>query len=246
MNPQESAAFTAFVHRVRDERGITILLIEHDMKVVMGTAERITVLEYGSQDRRGHAGRDPRRPSRHRGVPRQVGNGGCSMTFADVTHTIGTCRRSRPDADRRRHPRLLRQHRRGQGHLADGVPGRDRHADRRQRRRQVHDDAHDLRACSGRSAARSTSRATRSRACKGHEVAAARHRPEPRGSAHLPAHDGHREPRARRVPAQRQGRDRRRHGPGLRSVPAPEGTARRRSPARCPAASSRCWRWAGR
>ena len=49
MNPQESAAFTAFVHRVRDERGITVLLIEHDMKVVMGTAERITVLEYGTK-----------------------------------------------------------------------------------------------------------------------------------------------------------------------------------------------------
>jgi branched-chain amino acid transport system ATP-binding protein len=49
MNPQESSAFTAFVHRVRDERGITILLIEHDMKVVMGTAERITVLEYGAK-----------------------------------------------------------------------------------------------------------------------------------------------------------------------------------------------------
>ena len=49
MNPQESAAFTAFVHRVRDERGITILLIEHDMKVVMGPAERITVLEYGAK-----------------------------------------------------------------------------------------------------------------------------------------------------------------------------------------------------
>jgi branched-chain amino acid transport system ATP-binding protein len=46
MNPQESAAFTAFVHRVRDERGVTVLLIEHDMKV-MGTAERISVLEYG-------------------------------------------------------------------------------------------------------------------------------------------------------------------------------------------------------
>ena len=49
MNPQESAAFTAFVHRVRDQLGVTILLIEHDMKVVMGTAERITVLEYGSK-----------------------------------------------------------------------------------------------------------------------------------------------------------------------------------------------------
>ena len=49
MNPQESASFTSFVHRVRDQRGVTVLLIEHDMKVVMGTAERITVLEYGAK-----------------------------------------------------------------------------------------------------------------------------------------------------------------------------------------------------
>ena len=49
MNPQESQAFTSFVHRVRDQLQITILLIEHDMKVVMGTAERITVLEYGAK-----------------------------------------------------------------------------------------------------------------------------------------------------------------------------------------------------
>ena len=49
MNPQESSVFTSFVHRVRDERGVTVLLIEHDMKVVMGVSERITVLEYGSK-----------------------------------------------------------------------------------------------------------------------------------------------------------------------------------------------------
>ncbi len=49
MNPQESATFTTFVHRVRDEKGVTVLLIEHDMKVVMGVSERITVLEYGAK-----------------------------------------------------------------------------------------------------------------------------------------------------------------------------------------------------
>jgi branched-chain amino acid transport system ATP-binding protein len=49
MNPQETADFTAFVHRLRDERGLTVLLIEHDMKVVMGVSERITVLEYGAK-----------------------------------------------------------------------------------------------------------------------------------------------------------------------------------------------------
>jgi branched-chain amino acid transport system ATP-binding protein len=47
MNPQESRQLTDFMRRLRDERGITILLIEHDMQVVMGVSERITVLDHG-------------------------------------------------------------------------------------------------------------------------------------------------------------------------------------------------------
>jgi branched-chain amino acid transport system ATP-binding protein len=49
MNPNESARFTDFMQRVRDDRGLTILLIEHDMKVVMGVSERITVLDHGEK-----------------------------------------------------------------------------------------------------------------------------------------------------------------------------------------------------
>ena len=49
MNPQETAQFTSFVSKVRDERGVTVLLIEHDMKVVMGISERVTVLDYGQK-----------------------------------------------------------------------------------------------------------------------------------------------------------------------------------------------------
>ena len=63
MNPQETADFTAFVRRVRDEKGLTVLLIEHDMKVVMGVSERITVLEYGEKIAEGTAAEvqsDPR------------------------------------------------------------------------------------------------------------------------------------------------------------------------------------------
>jgi branched-chain amino acid transport system ATP-binding protein len=49
MNPQESLRLTGFMQRLRDELGLTILLIEHDMKVVMGVSERITVLDHGEK-----------------------------------------------------------------------------------------------------------------------------------------------------------------------------------------------------
>jgi branched-chain amino acid transport system ATP-binding protein len=49
MNPNESARFTEFMQQVREDRGLTILLIEHDMKVVMGVSERITVLDHGEK-----------------------------------------------------------------------------------------------------------------------------------------------------------------------------------------------------
>ncbi|MBM4433872.1 MAG: ABC transporter ATP-binding protein [Chloroflexi bacterium] len=49
MNPQETARMTQFIRRLRDELGITILLIEHDMKVVMGISERVTVLDHGEK-----------------------------------------------------------------------------------------------------------------------------------------------------------------------------------------------------
>jgi branched-chain amino acid transport system ATP-binding protein len=49
MNPQESTVFVEFVHRVRDEKGLSILLIEHDMAVVMKVSERITVLDRGEK-----------------------------------------------------------------------------------------------------------------------------------------------------------------------------------------------------
>jgi len=49
MNPQETADFTTFVARLREEEGLTVLLIEHDMKVVMGISDRVTVLDYGEK-----------------------------------------------------------------------------------------------------------------------------------------------------------------------------------------------------
>ena len=49
MNPMESRALTEFMRKLRDELKLTILLIEHDMKVVMGVSERVTVLDYGEK-----------------------------------------------------------------------------------------------------------------------------------------------------------------------------------------------------
>jgi len=49
MNPQETAAFTTFVEKLRREEGLTVLLIEHDMRVVMGVSDRVTVLDYGEK-----------------------------------------------------------------------------------------------------------------------------------------------------------------------------------------------------
>lgn len=49
MNPQETAQTTQFIRKLRDELGITVLMIEHDMRVVMGISEKVTVLDYGKK-----------------------------------------------------------------------------------------------------------------------------------------------------------------------------------------------------
>jgi branched-chain amino acid transport system ATP-binding protein len=63
MNPQETADFTAFVAKLRTEQDLTVLLIEHDMRVVMGVSDRVTVLDYGEKIAEGspqEVQRDPR------------------------------------------------------------------------------------------------------------------------------------------------------------------------------------------
>jgi branched-chain amino acid transport system ATP-binding protein len=49
MNPQETEDVTHLFRRIRDEKGITILLIEHDMRVVMNISEHICVMDYGEK-----------------------------------------------------------------------------------------------------------------------------------------------------------------------------------------------------
>lgn len=49
MNPQETQTLTDFISQLREELGLTVLLIEHDMRVVMGISDRVTVLDYGKK-----------------------------------------------------------------------------------------------------------------------------------------------------------------------------------------------------
>ena len=56
MNPQETAEMTALIRDLRDSRNITILLIEHDMRVVMDISDQITVLDYGIKIAEGKPG----------------------------------------------------------------------------------------------------------------------------------------------------------------------------------------------
>jgi branched-chain amino acid transport system ATP-binding protein len=49
MNPKETSDMMALINKLRTELGLTVLLIEHDMKVVMGISDRVTVLDHGER-----------------------------------------------------------------------------------------------------------------------------------------------------------------------------------------------------
>jgi len=48
MNASETRDMTSFIRKLRAELNLTVLLIEHDMRVVMGISDRVTVLDYGT------------------------------------------------------------------------------------------------------------------------------------------------------------------------------------------------------
>ena len=71
MNPRETTEMMAFIRGVREAFGITILLIEHQMRVVMSMSDLVTVLDHGVKIAEGVAGRDPEQSQSYRGVSGQ-------------------------------------------------------------------------------------------------------------------------------------------------------------------------------
>ena len=117
LNPQEKIELQHLIDKLRREFGVSVLLIEHDMSLVMGVSDRILVMEHGRPIVIGT-------PEAVRNDPRVI------------KAYLG-----KSDAEAGTGPYALRRGRGARGRVDRGEQGRDRHADRQQRRRQ--DDADD-------------------------------------------------------------------------------------------------------
>ena len=223
--------------RIRDEYGIGVLLIEHDMSVVMGISDHIVVLDYGRKIADGAPGRDQRDANVIRaylGEPRR-------RSCRPRSRPISPAERDRSDADARsrRRPRLLRPHRGAARRQHRGRARRDRHHHRRQRRRQVDAADDHLRPAASRAPATIVFEGQRLNGLEPHEIVARGIAQAPGGAAHLPAMSVLENLQMGAVPTNGAHFDED-VAARVRAVPAPRRSASTSAAARCRAASSRC------
>ncbi len=89
LNHEEVHVLGDLISRIRDERRITVLLVEHHMGLVMSIADHVVALNFGQQARRGHAGPGPGRPRRHQGLSREQGPMTAMLNVKDLRAYYG-------------------------------------------------------------------------------------------------------------------------------------------------------------
>ena len=89
MNPSEKNDLIGLIRQIRDS-GLTVVLIEHDMRLVMGVCDQLAVLDFGEKIAEGRPGRRPDRPPGHRGVS---GGTRCCLSWRTSTSTTARSRR---------------------------------------------------------------------------------------------------------------------------------------------------------
>ena len=186
LNPRESAELNELLLAIRDEYGISILLIEHDMCVVMEISDHIVVLDYGVKIADGTPDAGAQRPEGDRGLSRRRRRGRSRSRSGRQRMSAAMTRPAAVDA--RRDGLSTARIQALEGRRSRRQRGRDRHPDRRQRRRQIDADDDGLRQ-SARPRGRDHVRRPRHHPDADRTRSRGWHRACARRPAHFPAHD---------------------------------------------------------